>query len=57
VSARNEAKKKLNVRFIKIEAEIKVGDKVKMRQNIQVGILKEVKGKKAVLQIGIMPCP
>ena len=33
----------------------KVGDKVKMRQNRQVGIVKEIKGKKAVLQVGIMP--
>ncbi len=26
-----------------------------MRQNRQVGIVKEIKGKKAVLQVGIMP--
>ena len=48
-------KKKLNEKFIEIEGEIKVGDKVKMRQNRQVGIVKEIKGKKAVLQVGIMP--
>ena len=47
--------KKLNEKFIEIEGEIKVGDKVKMRQNRQVGIVKEIKGKKAVLQVGIMP--
>ena len=46
---------KLNEKFIEIEGEIKVGDKVKMRQNRQVGIVKEIKGKKAVLQIGIIP--
>ena len=46
---------KLNEKFIEIEVEIKVGDKVKMRQNRQVGIVKEIKGKKAVLQVGIMP--
>lgn len=46
---------KLNEKFIEIEGEIKVGDKVKMRQNRQVGIVKEIKGKKAVLQVGIMP--
>ncbi len=33
----------------------KVGDKVKMRQNRQVGIVKEIKGKKAVLQVGVIP--
>lgn len=32
-----------------------MGDKVKMRQNRQVGIVKEIKGKKAILQVGIMP--
>lgn len=48
-------KKKLNEKFIEVGGEVKVGDKVKMRQNRQVGIVKEIKGKKAVLQVGIMP--
>ena len=47
--------KKLNEKRIEIDGEIKVGDKVKMRQNRQVGIIKEIKGKKAVLQVGTMP--
>jgi len=33
--------KKLNEKRIEIDGEIKVGDKVKMRQNRQVGIIKE----------------
>ena len=28
---------------------------MKMRQNRSVGIVKEIKGKKAILQVGIMP--
>ncbi|MCY7292547.1 MAG: DNA mismatch repair protein MutS, partial [Ferruginibacter sp.] len=48
-------KKKLNEKFIEITGDVKVGDKVKMRQNRQVGIVKEIKGKKAILQVGIMP--
>ena len=48
-------KKKLNEKFIEIDGEIKIGDKVKMKQNRQIGIVKEIKGKKAVLQVGIMP--
>jgi DNA mismatch repair protein MutS2 len=28
---------------------------VKMKQNRQVGIVKEIKGKKAILQVGVMP--
>jgi DNA mismatch repair protein MutS2 len=48
-------KKKLNEKFIELEGEIKIGDKAKMRQNRQVGIVKEIKGKKVILQVGIMP--
>ena len=47
--------KKLNEKFIEVEGEIKVGDKVQMRQNRQVGVVKEIKGKKAVLQVGVIP--
>ena len=48
-------KKKLNEKFIEITGEIKIGDKVKMRQNRNIGIVKEIKGKKVVVQVGIMP--
>ena len=47
--------KKLNEKFVEITGEIKVGDKVKMKQNRQVGTVKEIKGKKAVLQVGVIP--
>jgi DNA mismatch repair protein MutS2 len=47
--------KKLNDKFIEIAGEVKIGDKVKMNQNRQVGIVKEIKGKKAVLQVGVIP--
>ena len=47
--------KKLNEKFIEIGGEIKPGDKVKMKQNRQVGIVKSIRGKKALLQVGIMP--
>jgi DNA mismatch repair protein MutS2 len=47
--------KKLNEKFVEITGEVKVGDKVKMNQNRQVGIVKEIKGKKAVLQVGVIP--
>ena len=47
--------KKINEKYIELAGEIKVGDKVKMRQNRQVGIVKEIKGKKAVLQVGVIP--
>ena len=47
--------KKLNEKFIEIGGDIKIGVKVKMKQNRQVGIVKEIKGKKAILQVGVMP--
>lgn len=47
--------KKLNEKFEEVGGDIKIGDKVKMKQNRQVGIVKELRGKKALLQVGIMP--
>ena len=53
---RNEKQqKKLNEKFDEVGGDVKVGDKVKMKQNRQVGIVKELRGKKALLQVGIMP--
>ena len=47
--------KKINEKFEEIGGEIKIGLKVKMKQNRQVGIVKEIRGKKAILQVGVMP--
>ena len=47
--------KKLNEKFIEIGGDIQIGDKVRMKQNRQVGIVKEIRGKKCVLQVGVMP--
>ena len=47
--------KKLNEKFIEIGGDIRIGAKVKMKQNRQIGIVKEIKGKKAILQVGVMP--
>ncbi len=47
--------KKQDEKFIEIGGEIKIGDKVRMKKNRQVGIVKELRGKKAVLQVGVIP--
>ncbi|MES2649602.1 MAG: MutS2/Smr-associated SH3 domain-containing protein [Bacteroidota bacterium] len=47
--------KKLGDKFIELEEPIAEGDKVKMRKNRQVGIVKEIRGKRAIVQVGIMP--
>lgn len=47
--------KKFKEKFEEIGGDIVVGSKVKMRQNRQVGIVKELRGKKAILQVGAIP--
>ena len=46
---------KIKDSFDELGGEIKLGDTVKMKQNQQIGIVKELRGKKALLQVGIMP--
>ncbi len=41
--------------LLRSAGEIKVGDKVKMKQNRQVGVVKEIRGKKAIVQLGVIP--
>lgn len=47
--------KKLNEKFKEVGGEIKPGVKVKMMKNRQVGIVKEIRGKNAVVQLGVIP--
>jgi DNA mismatch repair protein MutS2 len=47
--------KKLNEKFQEVGGEIKPGLKVKMTKNRQVGIVKELRGKNAVVQLGAIP--
>jgi DNA mismatch repair protein MutS2 len=48
-------KKKFDERYIEVEGDIHVGDSVKMKKNHQVGIVKELRGRKAVVQVGLIP--
>ena len=47
--------KKFDSKFIETGGEIKEGDKVKMIKNRQVGVVKELRGKKAIVQLGAIP--
>ncbi len=47
--------KKSNDSIEEISGEIIVGAKVKMKANRQTGLVKEIRGKKAVLQVGNIP--
>jgi DNA mismatch repair protein MutS2 len=47
--------KKLHEKFVEVGGEIQVGDKVKMKKNRQVATVKEIRGKKAIVQLGVIP--
>ncbi len=47
--------KKINSKFNELNAKIEVGALVKSRKNYQVGEVLEIRGKKAVVQIGMLP--
>ena len=51
----SKKQKQIDSRFEEIKGEIKVGDKVKMKRNLQVGEVLELRGKKAVVRIGLLP--
>lgn len=47
--------KKLNAKYQEVSGEIVPGIKVLMKKNHKVGEVKEVRGKKAVVQLGVIP--
>jgi len=50
----SKKQKQIDSKFEEISGEIKVGDKVKMKRNLQVGEVLELRGKKAVVKIGLL---
>ena len=50
-----KVKKKFDLKYEEIGGDVQVGDKVMMRKNHQVGKIKEIRGKKAVVQVGLIP--
>lgn len=53
--AKNKIQKKIDAKYEEVNGEIKVGDKVKMKRNQQVGEVMELRGKRAVVKIGLLP--
>lgn len=51
----NKLAKKIESKFLETNEEITVGSKVKMKKNHQVGEVKEIRGKRAIVQIGLLP--
>ena len=50
-----KVKKKLSSKYEERHGEITVGQKVLMKKNHQVGEVTEIKGKKAIVKVGLMP--
>ena len=51
----SKMEKIIDSKFSEVGGEIKIGDKVKMKKNHQVGIVMELRSKKAVVKIGLLP--
>jgi DNA mismatch repair protein MutS2 len=51
----NKLQKKIESKFDQVGGEIKAGDKVMMKTNHQVGTVMELRGKRAVVRIGLVP--
>jgi DNA mismatch repair protein MutS2 len=51
----NKMQKKIESKFDEVEEDIVVGSKVKMKRNHQVGEVMELRGKRAVVKIGLLP--
>jgi DNA mismatch repair protein MutS2 len=52
---KEKVKKKLDAKYIAIERDPLVGDLVLMQQNNKIGVLADIRGKKAVVNLGAMP--
>jgi DNA mismatch repair protein MutS2 len=51
----NKLQKKVDSKYNEIGGAVNVGDKVKMKKNHQVGEVLEIRGKRAVVKIGLLP--
>ena len=52
---KSKKQKKIDAKYEEVNGEIKIGDKVKMKRNQQVGEVLELRGKRAVVKIGLLP--
>jgi DNA mismatch repair protein MutS2 len=53
--AKNKMLKKLENKFEESTEEIKINSTVKLRKNYQTGVVVDLRGKRAVVQIGAVP--
>jgi DNA mismatch repair protein MutS2 len=48
-------KKKFDSKYLEVQGDIRVGSSVKMKKSHQTGTVREIRGKKAVVQVGMIP--
>lgn len=51
----NKLAKKVDLKYKELNQHIAVGSLVKLKKNYQVGEVKEIRGKKAIVQVGMLP--
>jgi DNA mismatch repair protein MutS2 len=51
----NKLAKKVDLKYKELTQHIVVGSLVKLKKNYQVGEVKEIRGKRAIVQIGVLP--
>ena len=51
----SKAVQKIESRYREVAGEVTVGIKVKLRKNYQIGEVKEIRGRRAIVQIGLLP--
>ncbi|HXB94657.1 MAG TPA: MutS2/Smr-associated SH3 domain-containing protein [Puia sp.] len=50
-----KVRKKFDAKYTEVGGDAQVGNKVMMKKNHQVGTVREIRGKKAVVQVGLVP--
>lgn len=51
----NKLAKKVDQKYKELNKHIEVGSLVKLKKNYQVGEVKEIRGKRAIVQVGVLP--
>lgn len=51
----NKLAKKVDLKYKELNEQINTGTLVKLKKNYQVGEVKEIRGKRAIVQIGLLP--
>ncbi len=51
----NKLAKKVDLKYKELNQQIAIGSLVKLKKNYQVGEVKEIRGKRAIVQIGLLP--